>query len=605
MELRRKTLHVASRPGRALVTPLAKRYHTHYKDQHTYPRIVFMLDLLVSGMAIGVLITLAILLVVNRNPLAKKIDFSADIAPTTVSSGSPSTLVLSWSNRSDEPLENATLTLTYPDHFLLQDLVYLNEHVETGVISLGTILPDNTGSIKIRGVMFGDVGGEQTFAAHLDFRHHNRKKNGSKDASFAFHPETSALTINAVIPDTIISEQLIEGTLQLANTGPIDFGQIAITPTDSVFDFKLTSKDATKTSQGIWTIPSLPSGTTKTITFEGRTPATDERTTHLWSFDGSFTFEDSTYLQGTTEHAFTLIPSPLTLEQSVTSPTLTPGGNLALTLNYSNRSDVTIRNLNLYIEAEAPLLAPRDGTKTAYNPTTREWNVLRVPTTLDPGEEGSVDVTIPLRTTLPSSGISSHEHLTALVRVRAEFLVPPENRLARLRTSSVSLPITSPVTLSSFGRYSTPAGDQIGRGPLPPAVGEETRYWIFWNVSGTTNELKDVEIHATLPPHVRLGDRKSASIGQSVSQNGNQIVWTLAELPTTATPGSQTIGVAFEVIAAPESSDAGRVMTLIDNVQLQATDAFTGAFVQAYGARVTTSLPNDRMAKGQGVVDAF
>ena len=76
------------------------------------------------------------------------------------------------------------------------------------------------------------------------------------------------------------------------------------------------------------------------------------------------------------------------------------------------------------------------------------------------------------------------------------------------------------------------------------------------------------------------------------------VSWTIDELPPTFAPGSKTVGIAFEVAVVPSADQAGQMLALLDHVRLTAVDAFTGELIQAYGARITTDLPNDAMASG-------
>ena len=55
----------------------------------------------------------------------------------------------------------------------------------------------------------------------------------------------------------------------------------------------------------------------------------------------------------------------------------------------------------------------------------------------------------------------------------------------------VNAPLSTDLSLRTEVRYFTPEGDQLGRGPLPPTVGETTKYWVFVQVYNTTNPVRD------------------------------------------------------------------------------------------------------------------
>ena len=52
---------------------------------------------------------------------------------------------------------------------------------------------------------------------------------------------------------------------------------------------------------------------------------------------------------------------------------------------------------------------------------------------------------------------------------------------------AAELPVATEVAMQNSIRYYTEEGDQLGRGPLPPQVGETTKYWVFVQITNTTN----------------------------------------------------------------------------------------------------------------------
>ena len=159
--------------------------------------------------------------------------------------------------------------------------------------------------------------------------------------------------------------------------------------------------------------------------------------------------------------------------------------------------------------------------------------------------------------------------------------------------------------LESFGRYATATGDQLGRGSLPPTVGEKTTYWVFWHVGGTINELTNVVIEGTVGDNVTFTGRQSTSQNNGVEFDPETgiISWELASLEPTLSPTSKVVGVAFELAITPDITMIGEIPTLLSDIHLTATDSRTGAFVSASGSEVTTNLPNDLMASDKARVE--
>lgn len=605
MHIRRKTLTLATHPGRWLVNPLSAHYQKRYHGQHQFPRLLFGLDLLLVGVGIGILTTFIGFWFFGVGSLSNKIIFSTATVPTEVQSGAPTTLVINWKNTSDQELRHAQLALQYPDHFLLQTLVFMNLEIANNVVDLGTIPPRGMGSIKIRGVMFGDVGGEQLFTSTLSYRYGKNDRLSRKVSEHTFSPTGSALVIEATIPETIVSGQRVAGTLRLHNTSSETFSNISIRPGDSLFDFHITSGEHDASTrqiknEAVWIIPKMTPDQKLDVSFSGRAPNTTIDTTTAWDFSIAFAFDQTEYFQGKTEQSFRLIPSPLVLHLDITPSTLHPGTPLAISGSLQNIADESINVPIVAFKGTSPFFAPRDGEGTTYNKKTGLWELRErgFPTHLDPQEEYLFNVTIPVRSSILQSTTNVYEHLNALAQLTADVYVPSLDARGSVETPPIDLRVTTPITLQSFGRYSSAQGDQIGRGPLPPAVGEETKYWVFWNITGTTNELENTLIEGTLPANVYATGKQSVSYGSATLETNGHVSWNVNSLPTTFGPDRRTIGIAFEVAITPTEAELGTIPTLVNNIVLRGRDTYTGELVEAFGARITTDLPNDKMAVG-------
>jgi len=606
--VRRKILNIATHPGQLMTKYLGKHYKKYYHEKHDYPRIVFSLDLMILGVLIGFIATVLTFFLFARVSVANQIDFTATIAPTEIKSGSPSTLIINWHNTSEEELRNVEIEMSFPNHFRFDYLTFLDNKIENRTISIGSIDPDGSGSLKVAGVMFGDVGGEQTFTSNMTFRYGDKNRKQAKTATHTFSPTASAISIKATVPTFLVSSQTVNGLIHLENTSKENFGQVSVQPTRSDFNFILSpdAKDIRESKtddQLLWTIDELRPGETADIPFIGIAPTRDFEVKEDWAYSAFFTFDETQYYQGTTNYDFTLIPSPLIAEHSVDTPALTPGGTASVNGIFRNVSAENLNQMEFFVEADSPFFSRRNAEGVTYNAAEDRWYIDQMPNSLDASDEIEFHVKIPIRTNILQSSTDTYDNLYGAIRVGSKFTLESSAAKTTILSNPITLPITSPVVISALGRYSTVLGDQIGRGPLPPVVGEETKYWVFLNVRGTTNELKDVEITATLPNYARGGEKQTVSIGNKVQFTNNQARWTIDKLSPTFAPGSKIVGIAFEVAITPEDHHAGEIITILDNITFTAKDSLTGAIIKGYGARITTSLPDDDMASGLSRVE--
>lgn len=159
-------------------------------------------------------------------------------------------------------------------------------------------------------------------------------------------------------------------------------------------------------------------------------------------------------------------------------------------------------------------------------------------------------------------------------------------------------PITTAFSLASEARYYAASGGQIGAGPLPPRVGEPTRYWVQWKLLPTQADLSAVEIRATLPPNVTWTGQEALPAGGTLVQEEGDIVWRTPFLAATLEP----ITVAFEIRLAPGADTRGTEPALLRETRARALENRSNVLIQARASGLNTSLLNDERAKGQGTV---
>lgn len=588
MQIRRSALGLASHPGKILLWPLVRWYEKRYEGRYAFARAMFVTDLFLVGLASVLGIVALVATFYKPVAFADKIAFAAEVAPREIVSGASSTLVIRYENGTGEELRDGRLVFEYPAHFILQEV---DERAKGDVVEVGTIPVGGTGSVKIRGVIFGAVGGEQTFRSILTFVHGAKNVAGQKADLYAFSPSKSTLELTLSLPEKILAYQALNGTLTYRNTGEIDYPEVIVAP-EWPTEFAFVSSDEPMRN-GLFVVPALKAGTEGTTRFVGRLGNVTKSLT--FRFRPSFSFGTDSYELETLEQVAEVVPLPIKISHGVDNDTVRPGGSAKITVTYENVGDVAVEDLRLFMTTDSPFAA----TKTVEaNFKQAHPELARV----EPGQRGTITLSIPLRSSVEQSATSVYENVPFTTTASATFDMAELER-ATVADKTIATIMTSPLVLSSFGRYATPSGDQIGRGPLPPTVDETTSYWIFWNLRGTTNELRNVRIEGELGPNVAFTGRQTDSTGGGIVESAGHVAWTTASLSPTLSPDSKIMGVAFEVSIVPTADQAGTTPTLLKNVRVTATDAATGAFVSASGEAITTSLPGDAMADGLDVVE--
>lgn len=165
----------------------------------------------------------------------------------------------------------------------------------------------------------------------------------------------------------------------------------------------------------------------------------------------------------------------------------------------------------------------------------------------------------------------------------------------RIAGSLVSAPMIGIFEVHTAVRYYGSTGDQLGRGPHPPEVGKDTRYWVQWKLDPSSVDRSDVHIEAALPSGVHVTGRSALVSGGSIYEQNGAVGWTRSYLPAS----SQETSVAFEIVVQPGISMKGDFMNLLGETRAWAADS-RGASVYATALPVDSRLSEDVKAQALG-----
>ena len=108
-----KTVCISAHPGSMLLHPFVRWFYKKYHGKYKYARIIFVFDMFLLGLALGLAIIALFFFLYKPVDFTDKIFFEADVAPSEIVSGAPSTLVIRYVNGTGEELHNAVLTIGF------------------------------------------------------------------------------------------------------------------------------------------------------------------------------------------------------------------------------------------------------------------------------------------------------------------------------------------------------------------------------------------------------------------------------------------------------------------------------------------------------------
>lgn len=582
-------VHLSIHPGRLILLPFRKWFEKKYAGQYKFDRAVFSLDVVLISFVVALFSIALFLILVPPKQFRDDILFTANVAPREVISGGSSTLVIDFRNNTNEILRNPKLDLTFPKHFLLQSVLSKGLNVDARNIPLDNIPVGGTGTIHVQGVMFGDVGGAQTFGSTLNFTHGTEKDMTDRtSAQYTFSPTRSTLSLALDLPENVIASQTMSGVITYKNTGTIDYREVHIKPEwPNGFMFQDASAQIRNDA---FVLSNIKAGSSGEIHFTGKLGNISEQLT--FNFSPSIIFTKDAYQQSTLTKSVPVLAAHIQLNESVETNVITPGTNAVFHVRYKHTGNETLRNVSIGLTSRDPFLTKLE----LFAPTI---DVLK------PGDAGDLTFTIPVHNHVDTNLLTAFENLRVRTQAVVRYTIEgkPNAQITTLG-EELKTPLTTPFNFESFARYTSPGGDQIGRGPLPPRVGQKTSYWIFWHIDDTTNPINNLVVEGTLPENVSFTGHKTASEGEGVTFDPatRRVRWNVSTMPSTLDPSSKVFSVAFEVALIPTENQVKSRTILVKNVHFEGTDGVTGVKLETKKADISTNLPEDQKANQKGIV---
>lgn len=288
------------------------------------------------------------------------------------------------------------------------------------------------------------------------------------------------------------------------------------------------------------------------------------------------------------------------------------GDSLQCSLGYENTADEPLKKVSLRLALETVDLGNSRNTPKF---SLVDWDKLRQTTSgtrkdqmlvWDPVKfedlkeipqkgNGSLEVAIPMVTQATGTGL-----LALRVTAFADIEEIGDTKIKRtIQIAPLVFRMRSDASLSAEARYYSEEGAPLGSGPLPPKVGEATRYRIFWRIDKQVHGLKDLSVSAVLPRNVDYVAQSTSTAGEmAYDANSRLVTWKLNRLPVSVSRAE----VEFEVQLTPMASDDGRFVDLVGDTTFQAYDEDIKENIIQVAKSLDTDLQNDESAQGKGVV---
>lgn len=280
---------------------------------------------------------------------------------------------------------------------------------------------------------------------------------------------------------------------------------------------------------------------------------------------------------------------PLNLEFTLAEQAISLNDGVDLKIVFKNNGPTVIANLKLTLETSDANFSVKKIENTANDNRLEIDNQIINFTKIPAGQGGEVELKIYFASRQSEARVINW-------RGRSEYSV--SDQIIKDDFSLPALKVKAELSVSEAAYYTSPQGDQLGVGPLPPLVGIPTDYWIFWEAQ-SQYDWTNLVMAARLPKGVELTGKRSLLAGDfNYNPETRQLIWKIPSLA--GRPESYRLG--FEVQLVPTKDQVGQVLPLLSGPKYYATDVLIGTDTGGTLEALSTDLSKDRFNAGQGKV---
>lgn len=490
-------------------------------------------------------------------------------------------------NNAEIALHDAVLSFQMPRGFI----------VEAGSLdtTLDILEPNETQTVTIEGFLFENVDTDHHVSAIIRYRQENNQLPEQKIRTIIQNLRGSViLTKLSTAPSAVLGAPTTF-TLEVTNDDHHSAAKVIVPLKQDGVRFVPAISPTIAIINDEWIIENLSPKATATLS--GTMVIEQETVSVLTLTPLLLNPNNERITQRSVKAPITIVKPSINVSSNWnnTAP-MNPADERELTITIKNTGQATLDNINIEIPlANTGMSLVRLTSENGGTIKNGTYTVRAPFATLEPNTERSMTLRIdaPLRVD-SGTNISLKPDPFVIATIAGT-----DSATIRTAVPVTPIPISTLVTLSAESRYYTEEGDQLGRGPLPPMVGEETKYWALIAIGNSTNGLDDVRFSATLPDHVSYTGRTSVSHGDApvYTPSSKKVTWNLSRLEA-----RDTAGIYMELALMPSEGQRNTSPKLLENINISATDAFTNIAIQKTAPALDISIPKDEIGNQRGTV---
>jgi len=294
--------------------------------------------------------------------------------------------------------------------------------------------------------------------------------------------------------------------------------------------------------------------------------------------------------------------SPLSVTMTVNDSRDYPanvGQRLTYKLNYQNTVGVPIGPVLITVKFDTKALnfSTVKADKGFFNSVDNSivWNEstfnnLRM---VQPGEKQELIFYATVKESLPISNFNDKNFIISVSAKIDSASIPASLVGTQIGGSdTLNTKVNSKFYLSSKGFYKDTS--QPNSGSIPPVVGQQTTYTVYWDVVNLANDVDDVVVEGYLPPYISwLARFAPADANVKYDQNSGKIVWTIGKLSANVGILYPVKRLIFKIGFVPSINQIGDMVDILSEAVISGKDFYTGASLSGTARAIRSDLPDD------------
>lgn len=562
-----------------------QHYHSRYHGIYRHAKKLFIFDLFLLGLSVT-LFGASIFFFFWKPGVADMVNLKLSLGAQRIQSGDVVHLTIDYENNSKVLLKEPLLSLRLPVGFEIdREKTPKNIFSKESFFKIENIKPGAKGQAEIYGRLWAEPKKEEKITAILSYVPENYQAREQKFGNYLLNLPESILQTTLTLPQNTLAGSRTAVSYKIKNTSDtmvknlsVNFdwdNGVQLDPGQKIVNFDLAPNEE-KEITGQINIPAK-SGDYK---LSAETDVlVNNQTTKLNS--------DTAVTQAT----FPDVSVSMDIDNA--PPYTEPGGSFTANIKWKKDQKFEIKNKKLSISFSPAIV---DLQKTASENNLKTDGKILYATRAQRTALGnsavngdSFAITVYLLPTFKNFTLDT-PFLQITPRIEATSNIDNKDQIFYSVGKTEKIKLATEIFLRAEARYYTAEGDQLGRGPLPPTIGETTKYWMSAIISNTSNAAREAKFSATLPAGATFTGKQSVSIGSAIKydDNSRKISWNYYELPA----NSQT-GLYFEVAVTPSPEQIGKNISLLKDTSFSATDKETGKIFNLKNNEVDNALNID------------